>query len=116
MPPEITEWLRADLVEARKERQALAERLGKIEEALDEVQRGHLDQSHATLAGRAECQRDVQERLARLEKRDIGALLWDARKSILGALTALLGLAGVAAAAAAPSVLPIIDRLLRVTH
>ena len=116
MPPDITEWLRADLVEARKERKELSRRLEKIEESLDEVQRGHLDQSHATLAGRAECQRDVQERLDRLERRDIGSLLWDARKSILGALTALIGLAGVAAAAAAPSVLPIIDRLLKVTH
>ena len=116
MPPDVFEWLRTDLVDARKERQALAKRLEKIEGAIEEVQRGTLDQSHATLLGRAECQRVVLDRLDKLEKRDIGTMLWDARRTIMGVLTAVLGLAGVAAAAAAPSVLPIIDRLLRVTH
>ena len=98
----------------RKRWETLTGHLDDIDGRLLELQRCGLDESRSTLTSRAECQRVIGERLDRLEKRDLLAMVWDQRRTILGLLTGLLGVVSVAAAVISPSLLPILDRIRQV--
>jgi len=113
-------WLRDLENQMREDRKAASERwealvnqLRDMQHRLDELHQDSINESQATLMGRAECQRVVTERLDRLEDRGISVLLWEGRKQILACLAGLVSVAGVAAAAVAPSVLPVIEQLRR---